>query len=92
MSFLKPNMNINVRQIWNAKAVQGGSGPLWMLEILNAYLLSYEMSLHKFPAMVFYKKEKAFLSTLAKSPCGPWCAFLGTMQRMALSDPNYKNV
>lgn len=47
-------MNINVRQSWNAKAAQGRSGTLEMLGILNVYLLSYEMSLHKFPAMVFY--------------------------------------
>lgn len=35
MSFLKPNMNINVRQSWNAKAAQGGPGTLEMLEILS---------------------------------------------------------
>lgn len=54
MSFLKPNVNINVRQTWNAKAVEGGSGTLQTLENWNAYLLRYEMSLHKFPATVFY--------------------------------------
>lgn len=54
MSFLKHNMNVNVRQTWNAKAVKGESGTLQMLENLNEYLLSYEMSLHDFLAIVFY--------------------------------------
>lgn len=53
MSFLKPNMNINVRQSCNAKVAQGGSGTLEMMGILNSYLFIYEMSLYKFPAMVF---------------------------------------